>query len=79
MKYKNKEVSTVGTLGAAMLDIVENGTREDAQDFLREYEKENPEYARENLGYIAGYYSPDVGRKMLDWFDVQHPIFGRNL
>lgn len=74
-EYKGKAIETVGDIGKAMFDIVENGTREDATEFMKAYAAVS-EYAYENVGYISGYYSPDTARKMLDWFGTRHPIFG---
>ncbi len=31
---------------------------------------------RENLGYWAGYYGPEVRARVLAMFDAPHPIFG---
>jgi hypothetical protein len=33
----------------------------------------------DNLGYYAGYLPREYGQKILDWLDIEHPVFGRNL
>ncbi len=32
---------------------------------------------KENLGYLCGYYDEDVATMMYDFYDMEHPIFGR--
>jgi hypothetical protein len=34
--------------------------------------------ARQNLGYMAGYYDRDVACKVYDAFETEHPIFGKS-
>lgn len=73
MIWKDRELKTIG-------DLMDGGisrcnTREEAQEFMRLYEAENP-HARENIGYIAGYFSVEKADQIYDWFGVEHPIFG---
>lgn len=53
-------------------------TKEDANELLRQYEKcfDDPVIARDNLGYMFGYYDSDVRKKLYDLFPVDHPVFG---
>lgn len=32
-----------------------------------------------NVGYLTGYYAPDMMLRLQDLFDVVHPIFGRRI
>ena len=31
----------------------------------------------ENIGYVTGYFSHDAADKIMELFDTQHPVFGR--
>ncbi len=33
-------------------------------------------YARQNIGYISGYYSQETAEKIMKIFKTAHPIFG---
>lgn len=33
---------------------------------------------KENLGYLCGYYDQATASMMYDFYDMAHPIFGRN-
>jgi hypothetical protein len=35
------------------------------------------EIARSNIGYLSGYYDHETGQRVRDFFDVDHPVFGR--
>lgn len=35
------------------------------------------EHARENLGYLTGYFDRERAHKLLTLFDTEHPVFGR--
>jgi len=74
MIWKGHELKTVGDLMTHGIDACLN--RQEAQQFIAEYAAENV-YARENIGYLAGYYSQEKAQQIYDWFDVSHPIFGR--
>lgn len=32
---------------------------------------------KENLGYLCGYYDQDTASMMYNFYDMEHPIFGR--
>jgi hypothetical protein len=53
-------------------------TKEDAHELLRQYEKyfDDPTIARNNLGYMFGYYDPEDRKKLYALFPVNHPMFG---
>ncbi len=58
-----------------MTDILHNGTREQAHQFMEAYRAETP-HAATNVGYLAGYCSADTAEQIWDWFECAHPIFG---
>jgi hypothetical protein len=73
MIWKGKELKTIG-------DLMDHGiskctTREEAQEFMRQYRAETP-HADSNIGYLSGYYSPEEGARIRDWFGVKHPVLG---
>jgi hypothetical protein len=64
------------------IDLMKNGiekcdSKVEAQEFMKLYRAENPG-ANENIGYLSGYYSKEEKHRIQDWFDVEHPIFGKN-
>jgi hypothetical protein len=82
MIWKGKELNTVGEILDAVCNIYygklsqsDASREEDAEAFLNAYLAENP-YARENIGYIAGYCSPETAVGILQLFGVRHPVFG---
>lgn len=75
MRWKGRDLETIGDLSTAVLDIVRNGTREDAEAFMEKYSAETP-HAGVNVGYLAGYYDSATRETIFDWFGVEHPFFG---
>lgn len=73
MKWKGKTLKTIDDL--MRLGIDKCDTPEEAQRFIMEYVMEN-NHARDNIGYLAGYYSHADKHRIFKWFDVVHPIFG---
>jgi len=62
-----------------VLDIcLSCNTKEEAESVLREYEKQHddPEIARQNLGYIFRYASDENIKKLYSLFPVTHPFLG---
>ena len=53
---------------AQIAEIVSLGT--DQEEATRRF--------KSNLGYFAGYYSPEIADKVFDLFETEHPIFGRS-
>jgi hypothetical protein len=76
LTWEGQELVTYGDIGKAIDRIIENGTTEDARRFMEAYEGVNSN-ARANVGYLAGYYGAEKMKKILDWFDCSHPMFGR--
>ena len=72
MNWKGKSLETIGELTDAIGKIE---TREEAEDFMREYRSEN-EFADANIGYLTGYFSMEKMMKLQDLFSVVHPVFG---
>jgi hypothetical protein len=73
MIWNGHELKTVGDIMTHGIDACR--TREEAQAFILAYEAENP-HARDNVGYLAGYYSREKANQIYEWFGVSHPIFG---
>ena len=73
MRWKGRTLKTYG-------DIMDHGinkckTPEEARRFMKLYRKETV-HAAANIGYISGYYDSANMRRIQDWFQVAHPIFG---
>ena len=75
MQWKGNELTTIGDLMYRGIGTCE--TREEAQEFMTIYRRMN-KWADDNIGYIAGYYSPSERQRIQDWFGVVHPIFGKD-
>lgn len=58
--------------------LVQIQTKEEAQQFLNLYEKENP-HARINIGYAAGYLSKEQREKVYNLFGVDHPFLREDM
>jgi len=72
MNWKGKKLNTYGDVMNAVQGCA---TQEEAKEFMRLYEAENP-HAKDNVGYMAGYFDNDTKYRIFDWFGVTHPIFG---
>ena len=75
-EWRGKTIRTIGDLGDTIISILDDGTQEEARKFMDAYKNSNP-YAESNIGYLAGYYDRETARKIWDWFNCSHPIFGR--
>jgi hypothetical protein len=78
MKWKGKKLESMGDVMEAVAAIANQGDKKEADDFLREYLKETP-HARSNIGYGAGYYNEQTFYKIIQLFEVSHPVFGKTL
>lgn len=78
MIWLGEEVNTVDELIKAVEYIAEKNNPEMAQNFLAQY-KEETEHAEENIGYVAGYFKERTFRTILTLFNVDHPVFGRDM
>lgn len=70
--WRGRNLEKMGDLIDA---VIKCQSREEAQEFMAAYESVSP-YARENIGYMAGYLSHEEATRVFDWFAVRHPVFG---
>jgi hypothetical protein len=49
----------------------------EAAAFYKISEAEATARLLENIGYVTGYFSSEQADKIMDLFETQHPIFGR--
>ena len=68
--------SSVVTNGDIMSIIAKVTTAEEAQEFMVLALASNP-HARENIGYLAGYFDSKTKHRIFSLFGVEHPIFGK--
>lgn len=74
--WKGKELETIGDVMRLGIDQCLNKT--EALEFMKLVREHNPN-ADANIGYISGYYSAEEAERIMDWFEVSHPIFGRKI
>jgi hypothetical protein len=74
--WEGQELVTYGDIGRAIERIITDGTKDDAKRFIDACEAVNP-HARKNVGYLFGYYGAENMKKIWDWFECSHPMFGR--
>ena len=87
---ENKETLTYGECLGPAMEITDP---EDAKqyldaytDFIAEWRKKEPvgtdrtprETALVNIGYYAGYYSPETRERVYKLFNCSHPFLGKN-
>jgi len=73
MEWNETQLNTIKEILDAALACK---NKEEAALFMKAY-KASTEHAVENLGYMAGYCSDDESQRIYDWFDCEHPIFGK--
>ena len=73
MKWKGKELKTMGEIGNVIDNIF---TKEEAQEFMEIYRSEN-KHADDNIGFLSGYYPPEDAKRIKVLFGVEHPIFDK--
>jgi hypothetical protein len=78
MKWRGLELVNMGDIMNAVCGIAMRGDKSEADEFIAEYLKETL-HARENIGYGAGYYDKEMFYKIIQLFDVAHPVFGKTL
>ena len=69
--YESDEVAAYFTNDDYVYHIYNVNTREDVPTI--EYAEQ---CAKKNFGYFAGYYGDDVRKKVYDYFEAVHPVFG---
>lgn len=72
MQWNGRILTTYQDL---LIAVVRVQSKAEAQEFLRAYEAVNP-HARHNIGWIVGDLSREEGRRVLEWFECPHPVFG---
>ena len=73
-EWKNRRIVTYQDLIWAVFTCA---SPEEAQQFMISYELAvSPAIARSNVGYIIGEVDRDTGRRIIEWFGVEHPVFG---
>lgn len=72
MIWKGKNIENISDFIDAVTGC---NNKEEAQEFMSQYQIESP-YAKDNIGYLAGYLPREQATKIFDWFEVCHPIFG---
>lgn len=86
-EWFDQPLKTMGEIFDEALHIIELGDVLLGQEFLDDYgtylEKLNPgmdgrHIAKQNLGYMAGYYDQEVASQVYEFFECAHPIFGTN-
>lgn len=70
-----------------MLLLARSGTPLDAMEFIDDYaawlrsngygDDDAHRLATENLGYLCGYLAPNEADELYDFFEIEHPILGR--
>lgn len=73
MIWKNKFLDTYADFLQAVVDVK---SPEEAKDFLENCKLENPN-VDEMVGWMIGDVDKEVGQRIIDWFDVGHPVFGK--
>ena len=69
----------INTVGELMNAVIACQTKEQAQNFIDIYSKEN-QYYKENIGYVIGYVEPAEKRlELYNLFDLNHPIFNTKI
>lgn len=48
---------------------------DEQKQFVKEFCASGP-FARQNIGYISGYFDRETAKKILKVFETAHPIFG---
>lgn len=71
--WKGKELKSMGETMAAAIACK---TRAEAKTFMKFYREVTP-HADDNIGYMSGYYDTQTAVRILDWFEVEHPVFGK--
>jgi hypothetical protein len=66
------------TIGQLLDAVCAVKTREEAHAFMAAYRAVSP-HAGQNVGYIAGYRDPATARRIWDWFECAHPVFGTHV
>lgn len=79
MKWKGFELKNMGDVITVLDSIYIKGDKDEALVFKNFYRSrcEKPQTADSNIGYWIGNWSGDEARKRMEFFEVEHPVFGR--
>ena len=77
-RWRGHNVETFRDINRLLADIAVKGSQADADDLIETLEAANPR-ARDNIGYLAGYFDRDTGDKILKLFHTRHPVFGNQM
>lgn len=85
--FRGVSIGTDADILDTMLLLARSGTRLDAMEFIDDYAAwlrkaghgdEDPyKLAVDNLGYLCGYATRDEAEVLYDFFEIEHPILGR--
>lgn len=75
--WNGKALKTMGDVCDVIEGIAKSGNKVEALAFRSYYRSLYPRVADVNIGYSSGYYSRDMAKKILELFEVEHPVFGR--
>lgn len=76
--WREKNIKSFGQLCDIIEEIIkkpDGQAQEEATLFMRAYH-DFSENARENIGYLSGYYGTEDAKRIRSVFKVVHPIFG---
>jgi hypothetical protein len=85
-EWYGKRLTTMGEVMEEALHLLELDDPLLLTEFIDDYgtyleglnpEKDGRELARQNLGYMAGYYDQEIATQVYNSFECEHPIFGR--
>jgi len=72
MIWKGKELKKIGEIMEAIIAI---DTKKEAAKFMKAYGDVSA-HAKENIGYMTGYFNNETASRIKELFLVPHPIFG---
>lgn len=84
-EWYGQQLRTMGEIFDEALHIIELDDPLLFTEFIDDYgtylesqhaEEDGRHLARQNLGYMAGYYDQETARKVYAAFECEHPIFG---
>lgn len=79
--WRGKDLETMGeTMKAIVAILDELDPKEVAREFMEAYVESGVDEAivRENVGFSSGCCDSETARRILEVFDVSHPVFGRS-
>lgn len=76
MRWKENKLTTFDDF--MFLGINKCESPEEAQEFMRLLREEG-KFADVNIGYLSGYYSREEGRRIREWFGVNHPFIHEDM